>query len=45
MSNEVAHYNKNTGEFSEDLTFGDVHDGRQRQHAAVGGCLQGRVDS
>ena len=25
VSNEVAHYNKNTGEFSSGLTFGDVH--------------------
>jgi hypothetical protein len=26
VSNEVAHYNRKTGEFSEGLTFGDVHD-------------------
>jgi hypothetical protein len=26
VSNEVAHYNKKTGEFSEGLTFGDVHE-------------------
>lgn len=25
VSNEVAHYSKNTGEFSQGLTFGDVH--------------------
>jgi len=25
VSNEVAHYNRNTGEFSAGLTFGDVH--------------------
>ena len=25
VSNEVAHYNKNTGEFSSGLTFGDIH--------------------
>lgn len=26
VSNEVAHYNANTGRFSEGLTFGDVHE-------------------
>jgi len=26
VSNEIAHYNKRTGEFSEDLTFGAVHE-------------------
>jgi hypothetical protein len=26
VSNEVAHYNKQTGEFSQGLTFGDVHE-------------------
>jgi hypothetical protein len=26
VSNEIAHYNKRTGEFSEGLTFGDVHE-------------------
>ena len=26
MSNEVAHYNSKTGQFSEGLTFGDVHE-------------------
>jgi hypothetical protein len=26
VSNEVAHYNKKTGEFSEGLMFGDVHE-------------------
>jgi hypothetical protein len=26
VSNEVAHYNAKTGQFSEGLTFGDVHE-------------------